>query len=41
MNLKVIFNKNSQWPHMELELEIFAIVEKLVKYVIHLSNNSY
>jgi hypothetical protein len=37
LNIQPILNKNSPWAHMELEFEVLGVVEKLVKYVIHLS----
>ena len=29
--------KNSLWAHMEMEFDVFGIVEKLAKYVVHCS----
>jgi hypothetical protein len=37
MNLISIFNKNLAQAHMELELDVFGVHGKLVKYVVHLS----
>jgi hypothetical protein len=37
MSLIPIFNKNSPWAHMELELDVLDVHKKLVKYVIHSS----
>jgi hypothetical protein len=31
------FNKNSPQAHTELELDVFGVHGKLVKYVVHLS----
>jgi hypothetical protein len=31
------FNKNSPRAHTELDLNVFAVHRKLVKYVVHLS----
>jgi hypothetical protein len=30
-------NKTSPWVHTELEFDVFGILRKLVKYVVHLS----
>jgi hypothetical protein len=32
-----VFNKNSPWAHIELELDVLGVRGKLVKYVVHLS----
>ena len=37
MNLIPVLNKTSPQAHMELELDMFGIHGKLVKYVVHLS----
>jgi hypothetical protein len=37
MSLIPVFNNNSPWAHMELELDVLGIHGKLVKYAIHLS----
>jgi hypothetical protein len=35
LNLQPILNKNSPWAHMEPRFDVFGVVEKVVKYVIH------
>jgi hypothetical protein len=37
MSLIPVFNKNSPWAHMELELGVLGVYGKLVKYVVHSS----
>jgi hypothetical protein len=37
MSLIPIFNKTSPRAHMESELDVLGVHEKLVKYVVHLS----
>jgi hypothetical protein len=37
MTLIPIFNKNLPRAHVELELDVLGVHEKLVKYVVHLS----
>jgi hypothetical protein len=36
MNLKPILNKTSPRAHIELEFDVFGVLGKLVKYVVHL-----
>jgi hypothetical protein len=36
MNIQPILNKNSSHVRMESEFDMLGIVEKLVKYVVHL-----
>jgi hypothetical protein len=37
MSLILVFNKNLQQAHTELELDVLGVHGKLVKYVAHLS----
>jgi hypothetical protein len=37
MSLIPVFNKNSPWAHMKLELDVLGVHGKLVKYVVHSS----
>jgi hypothetical protein len=37
MSLILVFNKTSPQAHTELELDVFGVHRKLVKYVIHSS----
>jgi hypothetical protein len=37
MNLILVFNINSPWAHMELELYVLGVHGKLVKYEVHSS----
>jgi hypothetical protein len=37
MSLIPAFNKNMPWAHTELELDVFGVHRKLVKYIIHSS----
>jgi hypothetical protein len=38
MNLKPKLNKTSPWAHIELEFDMFGVLGKLIKYVVHLFN---
>jgi hypothetical protein len=40
MNLQLIWNKNSPWAHIELEIDVLGVAEKLIKYVIHWSQKN-
>jgi hypothetical protein len=40
MNKQSILNKNSQWTHRELELDVLDVAGKLVKYVVHSSKRN-
>jgi hypothetical protein len=33
MNLILVLNKTSPWAHIELELDVFGVPGKLVKYM--------
>jgi hypothetical protein len=37
INLKPILNKTSPSAHTESEFEVFGVLGKLVKYIVHLS----
>jgi hypothetical protein len=37
MSLILVFNKNSPQAHIELELDVLGVPEKLVKYIVHSS----
>jgi hypothetical protein len=41
MNLIPVFNKNSPQAHTELELDVFGVHGKLVKYVVHLFKRKF
>jgi hypothetical protein len=36
MNLILVLNKTSPHAHMKLELDVFDVPGKLVKYIVHL-----
>jgi hypothetical protein len=40
MSLILVFNKNSPWAHIELELGVLDVHGKLVKYVVHSSKKN-
>jgi pyridoxine/pyridoxamine 5'-phosphate oxidase len=41
MNKQPILNINLPWAHMELEVDVLGVVEKLVKYVVHFSKRKF
>jgi hypothetical protein len=40
MSLILVFNKNSPWAQIELELGVLDVHGKLVKYVVHSSKKN-